>query len=123
MSERWPDDRHHPSRDEDRDRPVPQDETPVTRAEFEDMCGDSETPLPIRMSDGRIGLCPHWTDEHVLVDVYGEGNTGVIATIDVPWARIFRTGPRALRTTFRANVPRNSPGQGDANSVRGRSSF
>lgn len=55
----------------------------MNREEFEAI--DSSNPLPILLADGRMGLCPHWNEEGVLVDAYS-GND--VEQVLVPWNEI-----------------------------------
>lgn len=59
----------------------------MTKEEFLNMQGD--TPLPIKLADGRMGLCLHWTDTEILVDAY-RGND--CEQIKVPFVSVVDAG-------------------------------
>jgi hypothetical protein len=67
---------------------------PLTRESFLALANESHTPLPIRMADGRMGLCNHWTATHVLVDAY-RGNEG--EQVHVAYSSIVHVGGGALK--------------------------
>jgi hypothetical protein len=69
----------------------------MTRAEFEEFDGTSM----IEMLDGRMGLCPHWTNEGVRVDTWGAAPEP--EEIDVPWACIEQVRPGFLREVARCS--------------------
>jgi hypothetical protein len=57
----------------------------MTYEEFLSLQGEMSA-LPVLLLDGRIGLCPHWTHTHVLVDVYE--NSVFVETIHIPFAKL-----------------------------------
>ena len=48
----------------------------MTYEEFFELAIASNTPPPILLQDGRMGLCNHFTEDDVTVDVY-EGTRSV----------------------------------------------
>ncbi len=42
----------------------------LDRLSFEAICNKSSSPLVVTLEDGRMGMCNHWDDERVLIDVY-----------------------------------------------------
>jgi hypothetical protein len=42
----------------------------MTRDEYIAASAASDSPLPIMLADGRMGLCCHHTDTEILVDAY-----------------------------------------------------
>jgi hypothetical protein len=63
----------------------------MTRQEFEQI----EATPAIMLSDGRLGLCNHWSDSSVLIDVYGEGPHAT-ETVRLPWDAVTDLGGGAL---------------------------
>lgn len=65
----------------------------MTRTEFEELSLVSQTPLPIMLRDGRMGLVPYWTDTHAIVDAY-RGND--CEQIFISWGDVEHVGNGAL---------------------------
>jgi hypothetical protein len=59
----------------------------MTREDFETIDG----PVVIMLADGRMGLCNHWNDAGVQVDIYGDGPHS-IGVIELPWSNVGRAG-------------------------------
>ena len=57
----------------------------MTREDFEKLSTASSAALPIELADGRVGLCSHWNETHVIVDAY-RGNDS--EQVHIPYEEI-----------------------------------
>ena len=63
----------------------------MTRDQFVEQ--QDNTPLPIKLLDGRMGLCCHWNDLEIIVDAY-RGND--CEQINIPFSKVAAVGGGAL---------------------------
>ena len=66
-------------------------ENKMTRDQF--VKHQDSRPLPVKLLDGRMGLCCHWNDTDIIVDAYRGNNC---EQINVPFSKVRVVGDGAL---------------------------